>query len=266
MLRGQNSTAKTPAFSTMSFLYTDRVAVVTGAGRGIGLAIAHAMAKAGARIAVVSRTEANAQRAAEEINAASPTAQAKAYAVDVASAADTAEVGKQIIADFGKVEILVNNAGLTRDGLLLRMSEDDWDAVIDTNLKGAFNMIKAIQRNLLKQDAGRIINVASVIGLMGNAGQTNYAASKAGLIGLTKSLAKEFASRAITVNAIAPGFISTDMTDVLTDEQKQSIKTRIPLGALGMVDDIAAAALYLGSREARYVTGQVLTVDGGMVM
>jgi 3-oxoacyl-[acyl-carrier protein] reductase len=175
-------------------------------------------------------------------------------------------MGKQVLADFGKVDILVNNAGLTRDGLILRMSEEDWDAVLDTNLKGAFHLLKAFQRSLLKQKDARIINVASIIGLMGNAGQANYAASKAGLIGLTKSLAREFAGRGVTVNAIAPGFIATDMTEVLSDEIKTGILSKIPLGSMGTVDDIAAAARFLASVEARYITGQVLVVDGGMVM
>lgn len=247
------------------FSLADKVAVVTGAGRGIGHAIALTFARAGAKVAVVSRTEANAQRTADEINATHPGA-AKAYAADVASGEAIAAMAKSITADFGKVEILVNNAGVTRDGLVMRMSEEDWDTVLDTNLKGAFLTIKAFARTLLKQDHGRIINVASVIGLMGNAGQANYAASKAGLIGLTKSLAKEFASRSVTVNAIAPGFITTDMTGALSDEQKNAILGNVPLKSFGTVDDIAAAALYLASAESRYMTGQVLVVDGGMVM
>ena len=241
------------------FDLTDKIAVITGAGRGIGLAMAQSFAEAGAKVAVVSRTESNAAKAAEAINAKHPGA-ARAYAVDVADGAAVAEMGKQVLADFGKVDILVNNAGLTRDGLILRMSEEDWDAVLDTNLKGAFHMLKAFQRSLLKQ------KVASIIGLMGNAGQANYAASKAGLIGLTKSLAREFAGRGVTVNAIAPGFIATDMTDVLSDEIKTGILSKIPLGSMGTVDDIAAAARFLASVEARYITGQVLVVDGGMVM
>lgn len=247
------------------FTLTDKVAVVTGAGRGIGQAIAKTFAAAGAKVAIVSRTEANSAATADAINAEHPGA-AKPYAVDVADSAAVAATGKQIIADFGKVDILVNNAGVTRDGLLLRMSDDDWDTVLNTNLKGAFNTVKAFQRSILRQPEGRIINLASVIGLMGNAGQANYAASKAGLIGLTKSLAKEFAGRGVTVNAIAPGFISTDMTGALNEEQKKAIQDKIPLGSLGTVDDIAAAALYLASPGARYVTGQVLVVDGGMVM
>lgn len=247
------------------FSLADKTAVVTGAGRGIGQAVALTLAKAGARVAVVSRTEANSAATAALINALRPDA-AKPYAVDVADGAAVAELGKQVVADFGKVEILVNNAGVTRDGLLLRMSDEDWDTVINTNLKGAFNTVKAFQRNLTRQKNARIINIASVIGLMGNAGQANYAASKAGLIGFTKSIAREFAGREVTCNAVAPGFITTDMTGALTDEQRAAIQGKIPLGSLGNVDDIAAAVLYLASDEARYVTGQVLVVDGGMVM
>ena len=243
----------------------DKIAVVTGAGRGIGKAIAETFAAEGAKVAVVSRTESNSQATADAINAAHPGA-AKAYAVDVADGAATAELGKQILAEFDHVDILVNNAGVTKDGLLLRMSEADWDTVLDTNLKGAFNMVKAVQRSILKQKAARIINISSVIGLIGNAGQANYAASKAGLIGFTKSLAREFAGRGVTANAIAPGFIETDMTHVLNDEVKGEILKKIPLGSFGQSADIANAALFLASEEARYITGQVLAVDGGMVM
>jgi 3-oxoacyl-[acyl-carrier protein] reductase len=178
----------------------------------------------------------------------------------VAAAAETA------LKEAGKVDILVNNAGVTRDGLLMRMSDADWDAVINTNLKGAFAFTKALTRSFLKQRSGRIINVASVIGLIGNAGQSNYAASKAGLIGFTKSVAKELASRGITANVLAPGFIATDMTAVLKDDMKAEILKQIPLGSLGEPEDIANAALFLASAEARYITGQVLAVDGGMVM
>jgi 3-oxoacyl-[acyl-carrier protein] reductase len=244
---------------------SSRIAVVTGAGRGIGKAIAERFAAEGAKVAVVSRTETNAEAAAVAINALYPGA-AKAYAVDVADSAGTLEMGKKIIADFGGVDILVNNAGITRDGLVLRMSEEDWDSVLDANLKGAFNMLKAVQRPILKSKFGRIINISSVIGLIGNAGQANYAASKAGLIGLSKSLAREFAGRAVTVNAIAPGFIVTDMTHELNDQQKDAILKGIPLGSFGEAVDIANAAAFLASDEARYITGQVLTVDGGMVM
>jgi 3-oxoacyl-[acyl-carrier protein] reductase len=243
----------------------DKVAVVTGGGRGIGKAIAESFAAEGAKVAVVSRTLSNAQAAADEINGAHPGA-ARGYAVDVADGAATAELGKVILADFGPVDILVNNAGVTKDGLLLRMSDEDWDVVLNTNLKGAFNLVKAFQRSLLKQKGARIINVASVIGLIGNAGQANYAASKAGLIGFTKSVAREFAGRGVTVNAIAPGFIETDMTQGLGDQLKEGILTKIPLGRFGQAKDIAAAAVFLASEDACYITGQVLAVDGGMVM
>ena len=243
----------------------DRVAVVTGAGRGIGKAIAERFAAEGAKVAVVSRTEANSVSAAEAINAQFPGA-AKPYAVDVADSAAVLALGKQIIADFGTVDILVNNAGVTRDTLALRMSDEDWDLVLDTNLKGAFNLVKAVQLNILKSKCGRIINISSVIGLIGNAGQCNYAASKAGLIGFSKSLAREFAGRGVTVNAIAPGFISTDMTHGLNDQIKDEILKKVPLGCLGEASDISNAAAFLASDEARYITGQVLTVDGGMVM
>ncbi|MEM9283617.1 MAG: 3-oxoacyl-[acyl-carrier-protein] reductase [Verrucomicrobiota bacterium] len=245
--------------------FEDRVVVVTGSGRGIGKEIAKAFVAQGAKVAVASRTEANSQAAAEELNALGPGA-AKGYQVDIADHASTVEFGKQVAADLGQVSILVNNAGVTRDGLALRMSEDDWDTVLDTNLKGAFNAVKAFQRGLLKAENARIINISSVIGLMGNAGQSNYAASKAGLIGFTKALAKEFAGRQVCVNAIAPGFIVTDMTDDLTEEVQEQIKDQIPLRSLGGTDDIAHATLFLASPEARYITGQVLTVDGGMVM
>lgn len=243
----------------------DKVAVVTGAGRGIGKAIAEKLAAEGARVAIVSRTEANSKAAADAINALHPGA-ARGYAVDVGNGAAVAEMGKQVLADFDHVDILVNNAGVTKDGLLLRMSEEDWDFVVDTNLKGAFHMVKAFQRSLLKQKGARIINIASVIGLMGNAGQANYAASKAGLIGFTKSLAKEYAGRGVTANVIAPGFIATDMTGVLDEKVKAAILEKIPLGDFGQAEDIAATALFLASPEARYITGQVLAVDGGMVM
>ena len=244
---------------------TGRTAVITGAGRGIGKAIAERFAAEGAKVAIVSRTEANSNAAAEAINAAHPGA-AKGYAVDVADVAATAALGKQVLTDFGSVDILVNNAGVTRDGLALRMSEEDWDVVLDTNLKGAFNLLKAFQRSILKSKTGRIINVASVIGLIGNAGQCNYAASKAGLIGFSKSIAREFAGRAVTVNAIAPGFIVTDMTNELNDQQKEGVLKQIPLGTFGEAVDIANTAAFLASDEARYITGQVIAVDGGMVM
>jgi 3-oxoacyl-[acyl-carrier protein] reductase len=245
--------------------FENQVAVVTGAGRGIGHAIAVRLAKEGARVASVSRTEANAQKTADEINAARTDA-AKAYAVDVADQAAVQKAAAQIFADFGRVDILVNNAGVTRDGLSMRMSMEDWDTVLNTNLKGAFNFIQALMRPMIKQRSGRIINISSIAGLIGNAGQANYAASKAGLIGLTKTLARELASRGITVNAVAPGLIETDMTTVLSEEIRQNILKNVPLGKLGEPEDIAGAVAYLASAEAKYITGQVLTVDGGMVM
>lgn len=244
----------------------DKVAVITGAGRGIGLAIARQLAAEGAQVALISRTAANAQQAAATLSADFPHSQARGYAVDVADGAAVAKTAKQILADFGKVDILVNNAGVTRDGLTMRMSDEDWDTVVDTNLKGAFHTIKAFQRSLLRQKDARIINVASVIGLIGNAGQANYAASKGGLIALTKSLAREFAGRGVTVNALAPGFIETDMTAVLNEKQREGILAQIPLGFMGTPEDIAHAVAFLASPAARYITGQVLVVDGGMVM
>jgi 3-oxoacyl-[acyl-carrier protein] reductase len=219
----------------------------------------------GARVACVSRSEENARRTADELNVARADS-AKPYAVDVSDHAAVQKVGAQILENFGKADILVNNAGVTRDGLSMRMSIEDWDTVINTNLRGAFNFVQAVQRSMIKQRSGRIINISSVIGLIGNAGQTNYAASKAGLIGLTKSLARELASRNITVNAIAPGFIVTDMTGALSDEIQKLIIGRIPLGRVGEPTDVAASVAFLASAEARYITGQVLCVDGGMVM
>jgi 3-oxoacyl-[acyl-carrier protein] reductase len=245
--------------------FENQVAVVTGSGRGIGHAIAVRLASEGARVASVSRTEANAQKTADEINAARADA-SKAYAVDVADHAAVQGAAAQILADFGRVDILVNNAGVTRDGLSMRMSLDDWDTVVNTNLKGAFVFTQALMRPMIKQRSGRIINISSIAGLTGNAGQANYAASKAGLIGLTKTLARELASRGITVNAVAPGLIETDMTTVLSEEIRQAILQKVPLGKLGEPDDIAGAVAYLASSEAKYITGQVLTVDGGMVM
>ena len=245
--------------------FANQVAVVTGAGRGIGHAIALALASEGARVAVVSRNETNAMRTADEINA-NLAGLAKAYAVDVANHGAVATLAEQILSEFSRVDILVNNAGVTRDGLSMRISEEDWDVVLDTNLKGTFNCIQAFERPMIKQRSGRIINIGSVAGLMGNAGQANYAASKAGVLGLTKTIARELASRGITCNVVAPGFIETDMTDVLPEKVKQAVIPQIPLGAFGKPEDIAAAVAFLASHEAKYITGQCLTVDGGMVM
>jgi len=242
----------------------NQIAVVTGAGRGIGHAIALKFAAEGADVVCVSRTAENSEKVAGEVRALGR--KAWAHAVDVADANAVNAAAEKILADTGKVDILVNNAGVTRDGLLMRMSDADWDTVLNTNLRGAFLVTKAFSRAMLKQRSGRIINLASVIGLIGNAGQANYAASKAGLIGFTKSCAKEFASRGITVNAIAPGFIETDMTSVLKDDLRANVLKVIPLGIFGQAEDIAGAALYLAGPAGRYVTGQVLAVDGGMVM
>jgi 3-oxoacyl-[acyl-carrier protein] reductase len=250
----------------MSQSLKGQVALVTGAGRGIGAAIARKLATDGAKIAVVSRTEANSVKMAEELIAVFGDEAARPYWVDVADHEAVQKIAAQILADFGRVDILVNNAGITRDGLAVRMSLEDWDAVLDTNLRGAFSFSQALLRSFMKQRSGRIINISSVVGLMGNAGQVNYAASKAGLFGLTKSLARELAGRNVTVNAVAPGFITTDMTAELSEELHAKIKTQIPLGRLGEPEEIAHAVAYLASPEAGYVTGQVLTVDGGMVM
>jgi 3-oxoacyl-[acyl-carrier protein] reductase len=245
--------------------FENQVAIVTGAGRGIGHAIAVRLASEGARVACVSRSAENAKRTADELNVARADS-ARAYSVDVANHLDVQTVGAEILEDFGKVDILVNNAGVTRDALSMRMSIEDWDTVINTNLRGAFNFVQVVQRSMIKQRSGRIINISSVIGLIGNAGQTNYAASKAGLIGLTKSLAREVASRNITVNAIAPGFIVTDMTGALSEEAQKTIIGRIPLARVGEPLDVANAVAFLASAEASYITGQTLCVDGGMVM
>lgn len=242
----------------------NQIAVVTGAGRGIGRAIALRFAQAGADVVCVSRTAENSERVAGEVRTLGR--RAWAYAVDVADAAAVNATAEKILAEATRVDILVNNAGVTRDGLLMRMSDEDWDAVLNTNLKGAFLFTKAFSRVFIKQRSGRIINVASVIGLIGNAGQANYAASKAGLIGFTKSVARELASRSITVNALAPGFIETDMTSALNEEIRKQIQGKIPMSRFGTSEDIAGAALFLAGPDGRYITGQVLAVDGGMVM
>jgi len=242
----------------------NQIAVITGAGRGIGQAIALKLAASGADIVAVDLKLEFLQQTVEEVQKLGR--KAWAVAANVADAASVEAAVEQILKEAGRVDILVNNAGITRDGLLMRMSEADWDAVLDINLKGTFLVTQAFTRSFLKQRSGRIVNIASVIGLMGNAGQCNYAASKAGVIGLTKSCAKEFASRGVTVNAIAPGFIQTAMTDKLSPEQKEAITKQIPLTALGTAEDVANAVWFFALPASRYITGQVLPVDGGMVM
>src|SRR5256886_14471407 len=242
----------------------NQIAVVTGAGRGIGRAIALKFAGEGADVVCISRTEENSEKVANEIRTLGR--KAWAHALDVSDAAAVTAAAEKILAEAGRVDMLVNNAGVTRDGLLMRMSEADWDTVLDTNMKGAFLVTKAFSRAFLKQRSGRIINITSVVGIIGNAGQCNYASSKAALIGFTKSIARELASRGVTVNAVAPGFIETDMTAVIGEEMRKELLRKIPLNCLGQPEDIAHAALYLAGPAARYVTGQVLTVDGGMVM
>ena len=237
-----------------------RVALITGASRGIGKAIAEAFANAGAHVVCVSRSAADVQAVADTLPNAS------AAACDVSSTAGFTDLINNIVGEHGRLDILVNNAGITRDGLIMRMKEDDWNMVLDINLKGAFNGIKAVTRTMMKQRSGRIINISSVVGLTGNAGQANYAASKAGLIGLTKSIAKELSSRGITVNCIAPGYIATDMTAELSDAVKEDLEKQIPLGRIGNPEDIANAVLFLASDEASYITGQTITVDGGIIM
>ena len=235
--------------------FANKTAVVTGGGRGIGQEIARALAAEGAKVAVVSRSASSCGKAAEEINAVYPGS-ATAYAVDVADHAAVQELAKRIGEELGSVNILINNAGVTRDGLLMRMKEEDWDTVLDTNLKGAFNTVKAFMRVLMKAEDPRIINIASVIGLIGNAGQANYSASKAGLIGFTKAVARELAGRAVTCNAVAPGFITTDMTDELPQSVREAVLQKIPLGSFGETQDVAAMVTFLASPAARYITGK----------
>lgn len=246
-------------------MWNERVAVVTGASRGIGKAVALKLAKKGAFV-VVNYNGSKAR--AEEVKAEIEENGGKAEIIqcDVSDFAACEEMIKTVVKEYGRIDILVNNAGITKDGLLMKMSEDDFDSVVDTNLKGTFHCIRFASRQMMKQRYGRIINMSSVVGVAGNAGQANYAASKAGVIGLTKAAAKELASRNITVNAIAPGFIQTEMTDVLSDAVKEASVAQIPLGVFGKPEDIADAAAFLASDEAGYITGQVLHVDGGMVM
>jgi 3-oxoacyl-[acyl-carrier protein] reductase len=248
---------------TQKFL-TDKVALVTGASRGLGKAIALALAAEGASIAAVARSEDALKETLEAIRASGGVAEP--FPLDVSDEAAVESAIEKITTRFAHVDILVNNAGVTRDGLLMRMKSEDWDTVLDTNLKGAFLLTKPIGRLMVKQRAGRIINISSVIGLMGNEGQANYAASKAGLIGFTKSVAREFASRGITCNVICPGFIETDMTKSLGEDLRKKLLEKIPLARLGQPEDVAGVVAFLCSPAASYMTGQILTVDGGMVM
>lgn len=240
-----------------------KTALVTGASRGIGRAIALRLAEDGANVAVIYAGSADkAEAVVNEITALGVNA--KAYRCNVADSAAVNETVKAVTNDLGKIDILVNNAGITRDGLMLRMKDEDFDAVLDTNLKGAFNMIRACYSGFIRKKSGRIINISSVSGIMGNAGQANYSASKAGVIGLTKSVARELASRGTTCNAVAPGFIQTDMTENLGDNNP--LLNSIPLGRMGKPEDIAAAVAFLASDSAAYITGEVLKVDGGLAI
>jgi 3-oxoacyl-[acyl-carrier protein] reductase len=239
--------------------FSDQVVVVTGASRGIGRAIAEGFAAEGAKVACVATTLAGAEATALAVGG-------RAYAADVSSSTSVAELFEAILADLGTPSVLVNNAGITRDGLMLRMKDDDWDRVLDVNLKGAFLTIRAATKSMMKARYGRIVNLSSVIGQSGAAGQANYAASKAGLIGLTKSVAKELGSRNITCNAVAPGFIATDMTEDLPAEFRAHVEKTAPIGRLGTPADIVPAVLFLASRDAGYITGQSLTVDGGLIL
>jgi len=248
----------------MELTFKDRKALVTGAGRGIGKAIASTLAAEGVHVICVSRSERSCGAAAEEIKSAGGSAEA--LAVDVSQSAAVKEAAESVLKAHERIDILVNNAGITRDGLVMRMKDEDWDAVLQTNLNSCFYWSRALAQPMARGRWGRIINVSSVIGLMGNAGQANYAAAKAGIFGLTKSLAREFAKRNVTVNAVAPGFIETDMTSVLNEEITKAIRGQIPLGRMGSVEDIASLVGFLASEQAGYITGQTFTVDGGMVM
>jgi len=243
----------------------NKISMITGAARGIGKEIAMFFASEGSDLAICDVDEEALGAAKDEITKATGR-KIIAEKVDVTSTEETGKFVNKILDNFGKLDILVNNAGITRDNLIIRMSEAEWDAVLGVNLKGAFNCIKAVTRPMMKQRKGKIVNMASIIGIMGNAGQANYSASKGGLIALTKAVAKELGSRNINVNAIAPGFIQTDMTDKLSDEAKQKLLDFIPLGRMGSTQDVAKLALFLASDDSGYVTGQVVQVDGGMVM
>jgi len=245
-------------------MLSDKVAIVTGASRGIGRAIALALAAQGAKVVASARNAEALAQLVEEIKAEG--GDALAVVGDVALEDDANNLVKQAVEAYGQVDVFVNNAGITRDGLLLRMKNDDWDAVLDTNLKGAFLCTRAVAKVMSKQRSGRIINISSVVGEMGNAGQANYCASKAGLLGLTKSVARELARRNVTVNAITPGFITTEMTEDMTEKAQEAMTEQIPLGRPGSAADVANAVIFLASDQSAYITGQVLGVNGGMYM
>ena len=245
----------------MNIDLSGRSALVTGSTRGIGRAIAELLAHCGAKVAVVGRDRARAEEIAGQL-----TGTAKGFSCDIGDVASVTKLVEDVEKEMGGVDILVNNAGLTRDNLLMRLKDDDWDAVLDANLRGAFVAIRAATRGMMKRRWGRVINIASVVGIVGNKGQANYAASKAGLIGLTKSVAKELASRNILANAVAPGFIETDMTAAMTPEARTTLSQQIPLERLGTPNDVAGIVGFLASEHAAYITGQVFVVDGGMVM
>lgn len=245
--------------------FKNKVAIVTGASRGIGLEIARQFALAGAKVVITGRNPESLQKSAKQLQDET-AGSIMAVVADVAIVDDTVQLVKETLAAFGQIDILVNNAGITRDNILLRLSEDDWDSVLNTNLKGAFNCIKACTRSMMKIRSGVIVNISSVVGIIGNAGQVNYAASKAGMIGMTKSVAKELSSRNIRVNAVAPGFIETNMTAELPEKTREELLASIPLKRLGQPKEVADLVLFLSSEKAQYITGQVVNVDGGMVI
>jgi 3-oxoacyl-[acyl-carrier protein] reductase len=250
----------------MTLLLEGKTAIITGGNAGIGKAIAERFAKEGANIIILATNQERGEATVLHLQSLNPSIKAKFFKVNVSLTKEVDATVADILKEFPSIDILINNAGIVRDTLLMKMSEDDWDTVLNVNLKSVYNTCHALVRNFIKARKGKIINITSVVGLTGNAGQANYAASKSGMIGFTKSLAKELATRGINVNCIAPGFIETEMTDALNDEQKKAILSQVPMNRLGSSDEIASAALFLASDLANYITGQTLTVDGGMVM
>jgi 3-oxoacyl-[acyl-carrier protein] reductase len=244
--------------------FKDQVVLITGSTRGIGMAIAEAFAQKGAIVIITGRDEDSARAVARELTGRG--FKADGFGCDVTNSENVRQIVVKILDKYKRVDILINNAGITKDNLLLRMSEDDWDQVMDINLRGTFNCTKAVIKQMLKAKQGRIINISSIIGITGNAGQANYAATKAGLIGFTKSIAKEFASRGITANAVAPGYIQTEMTGSLEEKTREELLARIPMNSLGKPEDVAGVCLFLASPEASYITGQTIVVDGGMAI